>query len=354
MKIKKLALKNFRSYSDQVFEFDDKLNILVGQNAQGKTNVLEAIFYAVIGKSFRTSKEKDLIKWNENFGNIEAEFFNGYRDLSVKILFNKEKKKSVLIDGVAIHKIGELLGRTCAVFFSPNELKLVKESPEDRRKFLNIAISQTNKRYFYLLARYEKVLASRNKLLKSSSNLAVIKETVDIWNRSLCDLAEKIFIERKGFIEEMTPYAEKAHEYLSGGGELLKIEYKSDFKENYSQNMFKYLEKNLEKDFKLGYTSVGVHRDDLSLFVNGEEVKSFGSQGQQRTVALSLKLAELECNKNRIGQYPILLLDDVFSELDDERRRRLLNFTKKTQTIITCTEIDEKIDAKIIKIIKKS
>lgn len=354
MKIKKLALKNFRSYSDQVFEFDDKLNILVGQNAQGKTNVLEAIFYAVIGKSFRTSKEKDLIKWNENFGNIEAEFFNGYRDLSVRILFNKEKKKSVLIDGVAIHKIGELLGRTCAVFFSPNELKLVKESPEDRRKFLNIAISQTNKRYFYLLARYEKVLASRNKLLKSSSNLAVIKETVDIWNRSLCDLAEKIFIERKRFIEEMTPYAEKAHEYLSGGGELLKIEYKSDFKENYSQNMFKYLEKNLEKDFKLGYTSVGVHRDDLSLFVNGEEVKIFGSQGQQRTVALSLKLAELECNKNRIGQYPILLLDDVFSELDDERRRRLLNFTKKTQTIITCTEIDEKIDAKIIKIIKKS
>lgn len=354
MKIKKLALKNFRSYSDQVFEFDDKLNILVGQNAQGKTNVLEAIFYAVIGKSFRTSKEKDLIKWNENFGNIEAEFFNGYRDLSVKILFNKEKKKSVLIDGVAIHKIGELLGRTCAVFFSPNELKLVKESPEDRRKFLNIAISQTNKRYFYLLARYEKVLASRNKLLKSSSNLAVIKETIDIWNRSLCDLAEKIFIERKRFIEEMTPYAEKAHEYLSGGGELLKIEYKSDFKENYSQNMFKYLEKNLEKDFKLGYTSVGVHRDDLSLFVNGEEVKIFGSQGQQRTVALSLKLAELECNKNRIGQYPILLLDDVFSELDDERRRRLLNFTKKTQTIITCTEIDEKIDAKIIKIIKKS
>ena len=354
MKIKKLALKNFRSYSDQVFEFDDKLNILVGQNAQGKTNVLEAIFYAVIGKSFRTSKEKDLIKWNENFGNIEARFFNGYRDLAVKILFNKEKKKSVLIDGVAIHKIGELLGRTCAVFFSPNELKLVKESPEDRRKFLNIAISQTNKRYFYLLARYEKVLASRNKLLKSSSNLAVIKETIDIWNRSLCDLAEKIFIERKGFIEEMTPYAEKAHEYLSGGGELLKIEYKSDFKENYNQNMFKYLEKNLEKDFKLGYTSVGVHRDDLSLFVNGEEVKSFGSQGQQRTVALSLKLAELECNKNRIGQYPILLLDDVFSELDDERRRRLLNFTKKTQTIITCTEIDEKIDAKIIKIIKKS
>lgn len=352
MKIKKLKLKNFRSYSDKVFEFDDKLNVLVGQNAQGKTNVLEAIFYAVIGKSFKTGKEKDLIKWKEDSASIEADFFNGYRDLSVKILFNKERKKTVLVDGVAIHKIGELLGRTCAVFFSPNELKLVKESPEDRRKFLNIAISQTNKRYFYLLARYEKVLASRNKLLKSSGNLDVVKETIDIWNRSLCDIAEKIFIERKAFVEEMTPYAQKAHEYLSGGSENLEIEYKSDFKDNFGQNMYKYLEKNLEKDYKLGYTTVGVHRDDLALFVNGEEVKNFGSQGQQRTVALSLKLAELECNKNRVGQYPILLLDDVFSELDDERRKRLLNFTRKTQTIVTCTEINEKIDAKIIKITK--
>lgn len=353
MKIAKLTLKNFRSYADKAFVFDDKLNVLVGANAQGKTNVLEAIFYAVIGKSFRTSKEKDLLKWGESFGSIEGSFFNGFRDVSVKILFDRERKKSVLIDGVAIHKIGELLGRTCAVFFSPNELKLVKESPEDRRKFLNIAISQTNKRYFYLLARYEKVLASRNKLLKSSHNIEVIKETIDIWNRSLCELAEKIFQERKKFVDEMVPYAEKAHEYLSSGSENLKIEYKSDFKDGYAQNMYKYLEKNLEKDFKLGYTSVGVHRDDLLLYVNNEEVKSFGSQGQQRTVALSLKLAELECNKNRIGQYPILLLDDVFSELDEERRKRLLNFTKKTQTIITCTEIDEKIDAKIIKISKK-
>ena len=350
MKIKKIRLLNFRSYKNKCFEFDNKLNILVGPNAQGKTNVLEAIFYAVIGKSFRTSKEKELITWSENEGRIEAVFDNNYREIDIEVIFHKDRKKTILVDKVGLHKIGELLGRTNAVFFSPNELKLVKESPEDRRKFLNIAISQTNKRYFYLLARYEKILMNRNKLLKSTYNIDVIKETIDIWDRALCEIAEKIYIERKAFVDELYPYALKAHEYLSNGSENLKIEYKSDFHENYKQNMLKYLQKNIEKDFKLGFTSVGVHRDDLNLYVNDVEVKNFGSQGQQRTVALSLKLAELECNKNRTGQYPILLLDDVFSELDEERRHRLLNFTSKTQTIITCTDFNEKIDAKIIRV----
>ena len=354
MKIEKIRLLNFRSYKDQCFEFDDKLNVLVGQNAQGKTNVLEAIFYAVIGKSFRTSKEKELISWAENEGRIEAVFDNNFRDIDIDVIFHKDRKKTILVDKVCIHKIGELLGRTNAVFFSPNELKLVKESPEDRRKFLNVAISQTNKRYFYLLGRYEKILMNRNKLLKSTSKIDVIKDTIDIWDRSLCEIAEKIYIERKNFIEQLSPYAQKAHEYLSNGSESLKIEYKCDFSENYKENMQKYLHKNLEKDFKLGFTSVGIHRDDLNLYVNDVEVKNYGSQGQQRTVALSLKLAELECNKNRTGQYPILLLDDVFSELDEERRKRLLKFTSKTQTIITCTEFNENANAKIIKVKKEN
>ena len=354
MKIKSLKLTNIRSYSNAFFEFEDNLNVLVGENAQGKTNVLEAIFYSVIGKSFRTNREKDLILWGSDIGKIEALFDNNYRDIKIEIIIKKEGKKVVSVDGVCLHKLGELLGRTNAVFFSPNELKLVKESPDDRRKFLNIAISQTNKRYFYLLSRYDKVLANRNKLLKSTHDLNVIRETIDIWDRSLCEIAEKIFLERKKFVEELTPFAEKAHEYLSNNKEILKIEYKSDFKENYKQNMLKALQKNLEKDYKLGFTSIGVHRDDLNLFINDKEVKIFGSQGQQRTVALSLKLAELECNKNRIGQYPILLLDDVFSELDESRRNKLLNFTKKAQTILTTTDINEKIKAKIFKIKKNN
>lgn len=346
MEIKTLKLTNIRSYSNAQFYFEKGLNVLYGENAQGKTNVLEAIFFSVIGRSFRTSKEKELVKWGCDFGKIETVFDNGYREIKIEIILKREGRKTILVDGIALRRVGELLGRTCAVFFSPNELKLVKESPEDRRKFLNIAISQTNKKYFYLLGRYEKVLANRNKLLKNSSNLKVVEETIDIWNRALSQISEEIFYERKKFIEEILPFAEKAHKYLSNGRESLKIFYKSDFSENYKENMLKSLQKNLEKDFKLGYTSIGIHKDDLIFLVNEKDVKIFGSQGQQRTVALSLKLAELECNKNRNGSYPILLLDDVFSELDEDRKNRLLNFTQKTQTIITTTEMVRENNAK--------
>ena len=244
-----------------------------------------------------------------------------------------------------------------AVFFSPDELKLIKESPEERRKFMNVALSQMNKRYFYMLGRYEKVLANRNKLLKESKDLNVLRDTIDIWDRALSEYAEKIYIERENFIKEIAPYASKGHEYLSGGKENIKLEYKSSFSgEGYAEKMMKALNKNLEKDFKLGYTTVGVHRDEIDIYLNDVEVKTFGSQGQQRTVALSLKLAELEFIKNKVGEYPILLLDDVFSELDNDRRKKLLKFASKTQTIITCTEFNEdmeKINGKIFEIKKQ-
>ncbi len=352
MFIKSLKLKSYRSYENFEFEFDDGLNILVGKNAQGKTNVLEAIFFAIIGKSFKTSKEKEVIKWDSQNAYVDAIFQKKYREVEVELFFDNAHKKTIKIDKIAIRKIGELMGSANAVFFSPEELKLVKESPDERRRFMNIDISQTNKRYFYLIGRYEKVLANRNKLLKSSSDINVIKESIDIWDRALADLAEKIAYERKNFIEELAPYAKLAHEYIFGGKEQIEIKYISSFEENYAANMVKALAKNLEKDFKLGYTTVGVHRDEIDIYLNGVEVKNFGSQGQQRTVALSMKLAELEIIKNRVGEYPILLLDDVFSELDKERRKKLLKFTSKTQTIITCTEFDEKIKAKIFEIKK--
>lgn len=353
MYLKSLKLKDYRSYKNIDFKFDEKLNILVGKNAQGKTNALEAIFFAVIGKSFKTSKEKEIINWNCDKAYIKADFQKKYRETEVELFFNKEHKKSIKIDGITIKKIGELIGSVNAVFFSPDELKLVKESPEERRKFINIDISQTNKKYFYMIGRYEKVLANRNKLLKSTKDINVIKESIDIWDRALSELAEKIYLERKKFIEELSPFASKAHEYISSGKEKIEIKYISSFDDDYKNKMMKALSKNLEKDFKLGYTTVGIHRDELDIYLNGVEVKNYGSQGQQRTVALSMKLAELEIIKNRIGEYPILLLDDVFSELDQERRKKLLKFTSKTQTIITCTEFDETIDAKIFNIKKE-
>ena len=350
MIINSLKLVNYRNYDNFTFKFDKGINVLVGKNAQGKTNIIEAIFYAVIGRSFKTSKDKDIIKWGENRAYLCGEFSKKYRDEKIEIFFDENKKKTIKVDEIAIHKIGELMGVTNAVFFSPDELKLVKESPEERRRFMNIDISQTDKRYFYMIGRYEKVLASRNKLLKSTSDINVIKETIDIWDRALSELAEKIYVERKKFIDELSPFAKLAHQYISGGKENLEIKYISSFDGSYSDKMARYLAKNLEKDFRLGYTTVGVHRDELDIYLNGTEVKNFGSQGQQRTVALSMKLAELEIIKNRVGEYPILLLDDVFSELDKDRRKRLLNFTSKTQTIITCTDISDNIEGRIIRI----
>ena len=291
MYIKSLVLKNYRSYENSSFDFDEKLNILVGKNAQGKTNILEAIFYAVIGKSFKTSKEKEVIKWEKDKAYINATFQKKYREVEIELFFDLLHKKSIKIDKIAIKKIGELMGSANAVFFSPDELKLVKESPDERRRFMNVDISQTNKRYFYLIGRYEKVLANRNKLLKSTKDINIVKETIDIWDRALSDIAEKIATERKKFIEELSPYAKLAHQYISGGKEDIEIKYVSSFEDDYANKMLKALAKNLEKDFKLGYTTVGVHRDDLDIYLNGVEVKNYGSQGQQRTVALSMKLA---------------------------------------------------------------
>lgn len=353
MILKKLVLKDFRSYKEKEITFSDKVNIIVGKNAQGKTNILEAIFFLCIGKSFRTPREKEVINWTagENSGYINGEFAKKYRDIQIEMFFNKDRKKAVKIDGIGIKKIGELLGSVNVVFFSPDELRLVKESPDERRRFMNVILSQTNKRYFYQVARYEKVLANRNKLLKTSKDINVLKETIDIWNRALSDIAQNIYNERKKLIDELTPFAKKAHEYLSSG-EKIDIVYKSSFDgENYAEKMMKGLERNLEKDFKLGYTTLGIHRDEIDIYLDGMEVKSYGSQGQQRTTALSLKLAELEIIKNRVGEEPILLLDDVFSELDATRRAKLLKFTAKAQTIITTTDLSKDFtDYNIIKI----
>ncbi len=354
MIIKTLQLKDFRNYESLNVNFSEKINVFIGKNAQGKTNLLESVFYCCIGKSFKSIKDKDIIKWNCDNGYIGLVAKRKFRELKVEIKLSKSHKKTVIIDSLPIKKIGDLIGEINVVFFSPNELKLVKDSPEERRKFMDIDISQTNKRYFYLLSRYDKILANRNKLLKNSDNFDYVKDTIDIWDRALVQTAKKIAFERAKFVENISPYTEKAQSYLSGGKEKIELKYISGcgvaLNEKFEENMDKLLKKNLEKDFRFGYTTIGVHRDDIDIFLNGVEVKTFGSQGQQRTVALSLKLAELE-NINAItGEYPILMLDDVFSELDSDRQKRLLKFVDRTQTFITCTD-EKKIAGKIFEIV---
>ncbi len=353
MKIQQLEIKNFRNYKNLRVMFDDKVNVFIGKNAQGKTNLLESIFYCCIGKSFKNCKDKELVNWNEEQASIKITTQKKYRDVKVEVFLNKKTKKIIKINSIPIKKIGELIGEVNVVFFSPNELKLVKDSPEERRKFMDIDISQHNKRYFYQLSRYEKILANRNKLFKISNSMEALKETIDIWDRALVTSAKIIAFERKKFIEEILPYAKASHLFISGGKEELKLEYKSgcgvELDEKFEENFSKLLKKNLEKDFRVGYTTVGTHRDDIDIFLNGIEVKNFGSQGQQRTVALTLKLAELENMKEKCGEYPILMLDDVFSELDTERQARLLKFVGRTQTFITCTD-ERKINGKLFHI----
>lgn len=344
MKVKQLQLYNYRNYLLTSVNFEDGLNVIEGSNAQGKTNLIEAIFFCAVGKSFRTNKEKDVINWENNIGKIKLTIEKEIGNKVIEIIFSKNQKKTIKIDGVPILKIGELLGELNAVFFSPDELKLIKDSPEDRRRFIDIALSQVYQDYFYSLNKYNKLLQSRNKTLKSYSNAETLKPMLAIYNKQMASLCVKIKKYRQNFIEKLNPYANMVHEYITSKKESINLEY-SGIEEEIEEQILAVLENNFEKDSHLGYTSYGVHRDDIKVTVNGIDVRTFGSQGQQRTCALSMKLAELEIIKQDTKAVPVLLLDDVLSELDDKRKLKLLKFCSKAQTLLTCTEFNFDVPA---------
>ena len=345
MFISSLTLKNFRNYSEETISFENGINILTGANAQGKTNAGEAIFYLCTGYSPRANKDKLVIKTGEEKGSVEGVAKSSYGDVSVKIEFNKNDKKNIYVNGMQVLRVGELLGNMHSVFFNPSELKLVQESPEDRRRFLNISLSQMSKNYFYALARYNKILAQRNELLKNPEK-KIIKETLPVWDRSLCSEAAKIIKQRNAFLEELSPVAKEKHSVLSGGKEDLTMNTESGYygdESEISYAMYEDLKTSLEKDMRLGFTTIGPHRDDIKFALNGMDARIYGSQGQQRTIALSLKLAETEIFNTRFGEYPILILDDVLSELDKYRQRKLISEVEKMQTIFTATGFDRTV-----------
>ncbi|MDD4211159.1 MAG: DNA replication/repair protein RecF [Clostridia bacterium] len=353
MRIKKIKLINFRNYKNQTIDLNDGLNVLVGENAQGKTNLIEAIYFSCIGKSPRTKKENELINWQAENAKIEIELEKKEGSKLIEVFLNKKGKKNIKINGINILRIGELIGTLNCVFFAPDELKLVKDSPQDRRRFMDIDLSQLSKNYFYLINTYNKILAERNKLLKDTKSFDTLKQTIYIWDKQLADVGSKIIIRRIRFLNALKVYANKTHQELTSNKENLELFYEGIVEkttEEIKQKLLKEYEINLEKDFRLGFTNIGPHRDDISILTNGIDVKSFGSQGQQRTVALSLKLAELEIFASERGEYPILLLDDVLSELDDERKNKLLNKTKTVQTLITTTNFNYKQKANILKV----
>ncbi len=345
MFIGKLHLKNFRNYIEEEISFSNGINILTGSNAQGKTNCAEAIFFLCTGYSPRANKDKLLVRHGEESAYILGHATGRYGDVSVKIEFNKNDKKSIYVNQMQVLRVGELMGNINSVFFNPQELKLVQESPEDRRRFMNISLSQMSKSYFYALQRYNKILAQRNNLLKDPDK-DLIKQTLPIWDEQLSKQAGKIIRARNDFLKEIAPIASEKHSLLSDNKEVLEMKTESGYygsEDEIAFALFEDLKLGLERDMRLGFTTIGPHRDDIKFTLNGDDVRVFGSQGQQRTVALSLKLAEAEIFYNKFGEYPILILDDVLSELDKKRQRKLISAVSNMQTIFTATHLDRQV-----------
>lgn len=343
-------LKNFRNYTDADIRLGNTTNIIYGSNAQGKTNLVEAVYYLCVGKSPRTPREKELIKSDQDKAYIKIDAVKKTGKVKIEAYLTRTENKRISINGIPIKRIGELMGTVNAVFFSPDELKIVKDSPDNRRRFIDIDLSQLSRSYFYNLSRYNKILAQRNRLLKSQKGL---KETVDIWDEQLVECGAKVAFARKEFVLMLGDFASQAQSYLTDGKEILKVSYEGlegDSVDEIKHNFLKKLKSQTQYDIERGYTHTGIHKDDIALSVGGVDIRSFGSQGQQRTAALALKLAELEIFAHEVGEMPILILDDVFSELDKVRQERLIQKIQDIQTLITCTHFDQKTQAQFYKV----
>jgi len=340
MKITRLELNNFRNYITTAVNFEDGLNFIVGKNAQGKTNMLESIYLLSVGKSPKNSKDKQIIRFGQTKAKIGVDFSTLAGNKNIEMYLDKSDKKSITINKLNILKLTELVGILSVVYFSPDELKLIKEVPEDRRNFLDVSISQFDKTYLYNLIKYNRILKMRNQILKSLDSAENKIEQLSLFTPQLVDTAEKIIEKRLKFIEKLKNIAKNIHKTITLT-ENLDISYSYNKKENLSikEDLLNQFNNSVEKELELGYTTIGPHRDDIVFKINDLDCKHYASQGQQRTVALVVKLSLMEVVMEEIGEYPILLLDDVLSELDSARQDRLLNLTTKYQTFISCTAI---------------
>ena len=332
MYIQKIVLENFRNYEKQEIEFDKNINIIYGDNAQGKTNILEAIFLCSLGKSFRTNKEKELINKYKDFSKVEM--ISKKEGRQIKINFEIKEKKKFFINGVLTKKVSEILGKNYIVLFTPEDISILKNEPNKRRRFLNIMISQLRPMYVHLLNQYNKIIEQRNIYLKQIKYEGKSIENLYIWDEQIVRIGTKIYEYRKEFIEKLNEKIYKIHLKTTEDKEIIKIKYISNIGKNYLEN----LKKNKNNDIKKGYTEIGIHRDDFEIYINESPVSIYGSQGQRRTAIISLKLAEANVIYEEIGERPVILLDDFMSELDKKRIKGLLENIKENQVIITCTD----------------
>lgn len=348
MKLSSLSLRNYRNYVSADLETDHRVNVFIGQNAQGKTNLLEAIYMIALTKSHRTSKDKELIRWGEDQAVLSAMVERKYGDCRLQLDITNRGKKA-RINGLEQRKLSEYIGTLNVVLFAPEDLEIVKGSPAVRRRFLDMEIAQVHPSYLHSLNQYHKVLNQRNNFLKSGKAYDASSEPLlAVWNEQLAAYGSKIMGKRQGFIHKLQEWAEMIHTGITGGAEKLDIRYmpsvEMDPAEDETVLFHRFMVKltqTKEQELRRGATMVGPHRDDLSFRINGKDAYSFGSQGQQRTTALSLKLAEIELIQQETGEYPVLLLDDVLSELDRHRQTQLIEtFRSKVQTFITTTGVE--------------
>lgn len=341
MIIESLELKNFRNYERSSFSFDEGTNILYGDNAQGKTNLLEAIYLGAMTKSHRGSRDFEMIRFGEEDAHVRIFFQKNAVRHRMDIHLRKNNHKGIAIDKIPARKLSDLIGTLQVVFFSPEDLNIIKSGPGVRRRFLNSEISQMDRIYYSNLVDYSRILQQRNQLLKDLYRKPSLESTLDIWNEQLVSYGKRLIKVRRTYLEELNKVIREFHFSLTGGKERLDISYEPDVAED---QFIKKLEHSREMDLKFHMTSAGPHRDDFKVLINGIDVRHFGSQGQQRSAALSLKLSELDFLEKQTGEMPILLLDDVLSELDRQRQGMLLSRLRKGQTFITCTGMDELIE----------
>ena len=334
MWINKIKVNNFRNYDNEEIELNKNINIFYGENAQGKTNIIEAIFLSSMGKSFRAKKDKEMIKLSENKAMIEILFNKKDRDGKIKI--ELQNKKNVYLNGIKLKKLSELLGNINIVIFTPDDINILKGGPQNRRRFLDIMISQLKPNYMYNLNLYLKTLEQRNNYLRQIKEYNKDENLLEIWDEKLAEYAFNIYNYRNEFINKIKNKIKNIHSEITNNKEEIEIEYltECESKEKY----LKLLKDRRKLDIIKGYTTKGIHRDDFIIYINKKELNIYGSQGQHRTAILSLKLSELNIIYEETGEYPILLLDDFMSELDEKRRKHFLKNIKNTQIIITCTE----------------
>ena len=347
MVIKKLTLRNFRNYAQETFTFSEGLNVLAGRNAQGKTNCAEAVFYLCTGSSLRIRHDRQLILHGEGSAYLRAEAESRFGSVTLEAeIF--ENRRELRVNGTRVARAVDFLGNMNCVFFSPGELRLIQDGPDERRRFLNISISQTSRAYCTALLRFQKILDQRNNLLKER-DASLILETLPVWDEQLATYAARVVRYRQEFLNRLSPLAKETHAYLTDGGERLELLSEHAYpaeEDEIRAKLLKELSSSYERDIRLGYTTVGPHRDDIKVLIDGQDARGYASQGQTRTAALSLKLAEVEIFKELAGEAPVLILDDVMSELDLLRRKKLVERVQGIQCILTCTHTERVLSGK--------